>query len=530
MRDLLHHLIMSSAERHGDRPAIKDGDRESSYAELAAMVKTMASGLAQAGMQRFTRVAVYLPKSTDTVVAFFSAAMGGGIFVPINPLLKPKQVAHILDDSGAELLITSADRLVALGNTLEACADLKTLITVDEPPVGLASRKRMLSAMALRSMGAAPRHLATLDDDVVSIFYTSGSTGRPKGVVLTHRNMVAGAKSVASYLGNRCEDSLLAVLPFSFDYGFSQLSTAFQAAARVVLLNYLVPNDVLRAAERERITGLAGVPPLWIQLAGMEWPVAVGQCLRYITNSGGKLPVATIRKLRQRLPDTRIFLMYGLTEAFRSTYLAPELVDERPTSIGKAIPNAEVLVVRPDGTECDADEPGELVHRGALVAKGYWRDAERTRERFRPTPDRLVGMPVPELSVWSGDIVRRDAEGFLYFVGRNDELIKTSGYRVSPTEVEEALYATQLTSAAVVFGVSHPSLGQSIIAVVEPGADGSRDSECLLEECRKALPAFMVPATVIWEADLPRNPNGKLDRSGIISRFRPALESTGEQE
>jgi acyl-CoA ligase (AMP-forming) (exosortase A-associated) len=342
--------------------------------------------------------------------------------------------------------------------------------------------------------------------------------------------MVAGAKSVASYLGNHFEDSILAVLPFSFDYGFSQLSTAFHSGARVVLLNYLLPNDVLRAAEREEITGLAGVPPLWIQLAAMEWPAGIRGRLRYITNSGGKLPVSTIGKLRQRAPATRIYLMYGLTEAFRSTYLPPELVDERPTSIGKAIPNAEILVVRPDGSECAADEPGELVHRGALVAKGYWRDAERTRERFRPAPGQLSGVPLTEIAVWSGDVVSRDADGFLYFVGRNDELIKTSGYRVSPTEVEEALYATQLTSAAVVFGVSHPTLGQSIVAVVEPAGNGTADSERLLEECRKALPPFMVPATVIWEADLPRNPNGKLDRSGIIGRFRPGLEQPVDAE
>jgi acyl-CoA ligase (AMP-forming) (exosortase A-associated) len=529
MSYLLHHLIMSSAERHGDRPAVKDGGRESTYAELAAMVRTTADGLAQAGMQRFTRVAVYLPKSTDTVVTFFATAMGGGIFVPINPLLKPKQIAHILADSGAELLITSADRLMALGDALDFCPDLKMLVTTDEPSDGHSRGRLTLTMAALRATAVAPSRPAAVDDDVVSIFYTSGSTGQPKGVVLTHRNMVAGAKSVASYLGNEREDSVLAVLPFSFDYGFSQLSTAFHAGARVVLLNYLLPNDVLRAAERERITGLAGVPPLWIQLASLDWPVGIRACLRYVTNSGGKLPVSTIRKLRQRLPDTRIFLMYGLTEAFRSTFLAPELVDERPTSIGKAIPNAEILVVRPDGTECEVDEPGELVHRGALVAKGYWGDESRTLERFRPAPGRLTEIPVTELAVWSGDVVRRDAEGFLYFVGRNDELIKCSAYRVSPTEVEEALYATQLTSAAVVFGVSHPTLGQSIVAVVEPVYEGAEDSERLLEECHKALPAFMVPSTVIWERNLPRNPNGKLDRSGIIGRFRSALEKADDQ-
>jgi acyl-CoA synthetase (AMP-forming)/AMP-acid ligase II len=246
--------------------------------------------------------------------------------------------------------------------------------------------------------------------------------------------------------------------------------------------------------------------------------------LRYLTNSGGKLPEATIRRLRQKLPAARLFLMYGLTEAFRSTYLPPELVDERPTSIGKAIPHAEILVVRPDGTECEPDEPGELVHRGALVARGYWADPERTRERFRPAPCALPAVPIEEIAVWSGDVVRRDADGFLYFVGRNDEMIKTSGYRVSPTEVEEALYGSHLVSGAVVFGVDHPTLGQAIAAVVEPPAGRQGDTAALLEECRKALPQFMVPATVVWQRDLPRNPNGKLDRSGIIREFRARLE------
>ncbi|CAG0939156.1 fatty-acyl-CoA synthase [Gammaproteobacteria bacterium] len=525
MSELLHQLIMSSALRHGTRPALTDAARTVTYEALALGIGSLAAGLAGAGMRRTTRVAVYLPKSLEAVEAFFATAMGGGIFVPVNPLLKPRQVAYILQDSGAELLITSTDRLSALAGELRDCPDLRTVVTVEATAVDAPPSLRVLSMAALRAEAPALAAPCIVDEDIVSIFYTSGSTGRPKGVVLSHRNMVAGAHSVASYLENRPEDSILAVLPFSFDYGFSQLTTAFHSGARAVLLNYLLPNDVLRAAQRERVTGLAGVPPLWIQLAALEWPETVREHLRYITNSGGKLPVATIQKLRQRLPSTRLYLMYGLTEAFRSTYLPPELADQRPTSIGKAIPNAEILVVRPDGTECGPDEPGELVHRGALVAKGYWRDPDRTRERFRPVPGQLPGVPLTEMAVWSGDTVQRDAEGFLYFVGRHDEMIKTSGYRVSPTEVEEALYATQMVAGAVAFGVEHASLGQSIAVVVEAADGHAPDTERLLAGCRQALPPFMVPATVVWETDLPRNPNGKLDRSGIIGRLRPQLEA-----
>lgn len=524
MTELLHELILSASTRVAGRAALCDGDRELTYAELARVVQDAAAGLSAGGLRRHGRVAVYLPKSIETVAGFFAAAAAGGIFVPVNPLLKPSQVRHILVDSGARFLITSADRLLGLTETLRDCPDLEVVVTVDEPPPAPLPGLRVISWSELVAGGGRVPAAGTIDEDVVSIFYTSGSTGRPKGVVLTHRNMVTGAYSVASYLGNASDDSLLAVLPFSFDYGFSQLTTAFHAGARVVLLNYLLPNDILKAARRERVTGLAGVPPLWIQLSALEWPESVVANLRYLTNSGGKLPEATIRRLRQKLPAARLFLMYGLTEAFRSTYLPPELVDERPTSIGKAIPHAEILVVRPDGTECEPDEPGELVHRGALVARGYWADPERTRERFRPAPCALSGVPIEEIAVWSGDVVRRDADGFLYFVGRNDEMIKTSGYRVSPTEVEEALYGSHLVSGAVVFGVDHPTLGQAIAAVVEPPAGRQGDTAALLEECRKALPQFMVPATVVWQRDLPRNPNGKLDRSGIIREFRARLE------
>lgn len=518
---------MSAASRNPGRLALKDGRGQCSYDELANLLQRVRSGLVEAGVKRYSRVAVFLPKSLEAVVSFFATAAGGGIFVPINPLLKPHQVGYILRDSGAELLVTSEDRLESLASETGNCADLHTVVTVElAPDPGLAPGKTLIGWGDISGCNDCnpPR---SLDEDPVAIFYTSGSTGRPKGVVLSHRNMVVGAQSVSAYLQNTGDDRLLAALPFSFDYGFSQLTTAFYVGASVVLLNYLLPADVLKAVEREHITGLAGVPPLWIQLAAMQWAPEATATLRYITNSGGKLPVATVKRLRNLLPTTDIYLMYGLTEAFRSTYLPPEEVDKRPTSIGKAIPNAEVLVVRPDGTECQADEPGELVHRGALVAKGYWRDPERTRERFRPAPATLPGLPLEEIAVWSGDIVRKDAEGYLYFVGRNDEMIKTSGYRVSPTEVEEGLYATQLVSAAVAFGVEHPTLGQSIVAVVEPADATHQDTDQLLDRCREHLPSFMMPARVIWEPQLPRNSNGKLDRATIIGRFRDEVEKPG---
>ena len=249
---------------------------------------------------------------------------------------------------------------------------------------------------------------------------------------------------------------MLAVLPFSFDYGFSQLTTAFLVGASVSLIDHLFARDVVTAVQKDRITGLAAVPPLWIQLADLQWPAGIDEHLRYITNSGGRMPRATLDKLRASLPRTRPFLMYGLTEAFRGTYLPPEEIDRRPDSMGKAIPNAEIMVVRPDGTPCDPDEPGELVQRGALVGLGYWNDPAKTAERFRPVPAQRTELPLTEMAVWSGDTVRCDADGYLYFVGRRDEMIKTSGYRVSPTEVEEVVYASGLVGDAVAVAAPHP--------------------------------------------------------------------------
>jgi len=354
---------------------------------------------------------------------------------------------------------------------------------------------------------------------MAAILYTSGSTGKPKGVVLSHRNMVAGAKSVASYLENTPDDRILSVLPLSFDYGLSQLTTAFHVGATAVLMNYLLPRDILKSVEKERITGLAAVPPLWIQLAQLNWPEQAS--LRYITNSGGAMQRTTLDALRKALPKTKVFLMYGLTEAFRSTFLPPDELDRRPDSMGKAIPNAEVMVLREDGSPCAPGEPGELVHRGALVAMGYWNDLEKTAERFKPVSSRQQGLPIPELAVWSGDTVRMDEEGFLYFISRKDEMIKTSGYRVSPTEVEEVIYAMDHVGEAAAIGVAHPILGQAIVAVITARDGAQLDAEALLLACKPHLPTYMLPARIeIWSNSLPRNPNGKIDRKLLAQELQ----------
>jgi len=329
--------------------------------------------------------------------------------------------------------------------------------------------------------------------------------------------MLTGAQSVASYLNNTASDVLLAVLPLSFDYGLSQLTTAFYVGASVVLMDYLLPRDVIKAVSRYSITGLGGVPPLWNQLAQLEWPQDAVESLRYITNSGGAMPVPTTRLFREKLPNTDIYLMYGLTEAFRSTYLPPDQVDIRPDSMGKAIPNVEVLVLREDGSECDIDEAGELVHRGPLVSAGYWNDPVKTAIRFKPLAIGCREVPITEMAVWSGDRVKKDKEGYLYFISRADEMIKTSGYRVSPTEVEEVVYASGLAKETVALGAKHPQLGEAILLLLV--TENEPETSEFMRYFQKNLPAYMHPKHYIFVTELPRNQNGKIDRKNLADLY-----------
>lgn len=522
MRTQIHQLIGQAAGTSASAAALTCGDVTVSYTQLWREVTGFGAALTQLGTCRGDRVAVYLDKRIETVAALFGASAAGAVFIPVNPLLRPRQVGYILQDCGARVLVTSPERLALLAAELQECKTLEHVVIARADPAdgapadGLAGSDRagryQVSPWPQRSGGDHQPAGHGIDADMAAILYTSGSTGQPKGVVLSHRNLLAGAESVASYLANTADDVILSALPFSFDAGFSQLTTAFSVGAHVVLLNYTLPGDVVRLCARHRVTGLTGVPPLWIQLAGLDWPLAATRHLRYFANTGGRMPRATLDRLRRLFPGAEPFLMYGLTEAFRSTYLDPAEVDRRPGSIGKAIPNAEILVVRPDGSPCDPGEPGELVHRGALVAMGYWNDPERTARRFRPAPARQPGLWADEIAVWSGDTVVRDDDGFLYFVGRDDEMIKTSGYRVSPTEIEEAAYETGLIRDAVALGVADPRLGQQVALVVSPPGSGDVDVTALLARMRQVIPLYMVPRQVEVRAEIPRSPNGKFDR------------------
>ena len=482
----IDHALRGAA----DAPALIERNRTWTFAGLEAAVASVAGWLGGFGLTAGERVATWLPKTALACVMPLAAARAGLVHVPINPSLRRAQVAYILGDSGAALLVTQAARAATLveGDVPDTCRITdESDVPMDQPGPG--------------QSGHDPAALA-------AILYTSGSTGRPKGVMLSHANLWLGAVAVAHYLRLAPEDRVLGVLPLSFDYGQNQLLSSWYAGAAVAPLDYLTARDVVKAVERVGATTLAGVPPLWVQLLDVDWPQATAARLRRLTNSGGALTERLVRGLRGRFPAAELVAMYGLTEAFRSTWLDPALIDAHPDAMGRAIPFAEVMAVKPDGSRAIA-EPGELVHAGPLVAQGYWQDPERTTARFRPAPAWAAS---GGMAVWSGDTVVEGSDGLFRFVGRDDEMIKSAGNRISPLEVEEAILAGEEAREAVAIGVPDPRLGQAI-AVVLAGDPAGEDA--LRARLRTLLPSFMQPSRYDWRDALPRNANGKLDRAAI---------------
>lgn len=473
--------------------AIEDRAGSLDYAGLEAAVGMLAAALHRAGLRAGDRVASWLPKTRAACLLPLAAPRAGLVHVPINPLLKRAQVSHILADSGAALLVTQPAR-AATFDAGDVPADC-----------------RIVEEAALEAADVMPPSRAG-PDTLAAILYTSGSTGRPKGVMLSHANLWLGAISVAHYLALAPADRVLCVLPFSFDYGQNQLFSAWAAGSRAVPLDYLTARDVIKAVERYDITTIAGVPPLWVQLLEAGWPDHVAARLKRLTNSGGALTPSMIAALRHGFPVADVYPMYGLTEAFRSTYLPPALVDAHPDSIGRAIPFADVMVVRDDGSPAAIGEPGELVHAGPLVAQGYWGDPARTAERFRPAPPWSAA---GGMAVWSGDTVVADAAGLLRFIGREDEMIKSAGNRISPTEVEEAVLRGGEVAEAVAIGVVDARLGQAIVVVARAHGEPAAAETAVRARLRGDLPSFMQPSRYDWRSALPRNANGKLDRAAI---------------
>lgn len=504
---LLHDLLTQWSD--SDRTALDGKEGTLNYQRMNQLACLTANRLRQAGLETGGRAAVYLPKGQAECWSVFAVSMAGGVLVPVNPLLKAAQVAHICTDCTPQVLLTTASSFEPIKQAVMALDTPPKVVLIEDIAEDPAA---VVNTQPLR---------ARLSTDLAAILYTSGSTGRPKGVMLTHSNLLAGTRIVRTYLQITREERLLSVLPLSFDYGLNQLLTTVEQQAVLVPFSFMFGDQLVSALAKYRITGLAGVPTIWAILTQAAPKLRSTElvCLRYITNSGGPVPSATVNRLRPLLKSTQIYLMYGLTEAFRSTFLEPSQLDSRPTSIGKAIPECEVFVLNKAGERAAPGEPGILVHRGPTVSRGYWQRPEDTARVIRANP--LLNQDEgPDMVCFSGDLVVSDDEGYLFFVGRDDAMIKSTGYRISPAEVEEALMVTGLFKQVAVIGLPDASAGQIVHAVAVPAASGKdSDEESIisdaLKQCAHELPAYMVPRKIELVSSLPVTPNGKVDHKAI---------------
>jgi acyl-CoA ligase (AMP-forming) (exosortase A-associated) len=517
---LVHHMLRTSHERSPQKEALVHGGQRLTYDQLAERVSGLAGSLLSVGVRRGDRIGIYLEASVPQVVSIFGISQAAGVFVPINSVLMPEQVEHIARDCGMTGLITTPAKLASLSSVLDRIPTLRFVIVTSsenlpECTLPLHQFEEMCAAEAGQVLADV-----SISKDLVAILYTSGSTGRPKGVMLSHANIIAGATIVSTYLEITADERILAVLPFSFDAGLNQLTTSIQQGATCVLINFVFAREIVQTLIQERITGLAGVPTLWSLLAQSNSTLQKQPLphLRYITNTGGAMPQSVLAVLRQILPQTKIFLMYGLTEAFRSTYLPPSELDRRPTSMGKAIPDTEILVINEKGERCAPGEIGELVHRGPTVSMGYWNRPEDTARALRPNPLLPAELGDCERVCYSGDLVKMDEEGFLYFLGRRDTMIKSSGYRISPTEVEEALFQTGRIRHAAVIGIPDEVLGQAIKAFVVPKNGETPNVAALQASCAEKLPRYMLPKYFEFLDELPKTSSGKVDYPNLRRR------------
>lgn len=494
---LLHHLLSPHTE--SGRRALVHGEREVDYRTFHGAVECFATALLQAGLERGDRVAIFLPRGIEECVAIFAVSRAGGVFVPINALLRGPQISHIVADCSARFVITSRDLAPMLAECLRGIAEAR-ILTVGE----------------MAETVPVPIDEKGIGEDLAAILYTSGSTGRPKGVMVSHGNLLAGARIVRTYLAITPGERILSILPFSFDYGLNQLLTAVEQGALTVILTFRFGDEIVRALRDHEITALAGVPTIWAILtkAAPLLHKAALPHLRYITNSGGAVPSQTVADLRRMLPQTNVFLMYGLTEAFRSTYLPPEELDRRPTSIGKAIPECEIFIVTQDGRRAKPGEPGILVHRGPTVSRGYWKRPEDTAKVLRQNPFRSLDEG-GDIVCYSGDLAVEDGDGFFSFIGRDDAMIKSSGYRISPSEIEEAIMTTGRFRQVAVIGLPDDFAGQRLHAVAVP-LEADVETAPVLQAVARMLAPYMVPRDLEFVEALPVTPNGKVDYRQLV--------------
>ncbi len=502
---LLHRFLEESARRFPDKLALISEGRRLTYAEVEAEANRVARALRAMGVRRGDRVALWLPNGVAEAVAIFGVLKADAVFVPLNPTLKVEKLRHILADSGATVLVALRRHAGTFAALMESLPALRGILAVGKGgalPEGVHAYESIVPAQE-----PTPPPSQAIGVDLAALIYTSGSTGLPKGVMSTHDNMTFAARSIITYLGNRPDDVVINVLPLSFDYGLYQWLMVIGFGGTLVLeRSFAYPAAVLRRIERERVTGLPGVPTLFAMLLQLDLSAFDLSSLRYLTNTAAALPVEHIRRLQAAFPQARLYSMYGLTECKRALYLPPEELDRRPASVGIPIPGTEAWIEDEEGHRLPSGEVGELVIRGPHVMQGYWHNPQATAARYR------TGDYPADRRLYSGDLFRQDEEGYFYFVARKDDIIKSRGEKVAPKEVESVLYRLEGVVEVAVIGVPDPILGEAIKAFVVVAEGSDLDERAVLRHCRRHLEDFMVPKYVEFRTALPKNASGKIDR------------------
>jgi long-chain acyl-CoA synthetase len=511
----LESFLEESARRFPDKTALIFDRQRIKYSEIETRCNRLAHAMVERGLRPGDRVAIWLENSPEVVIALFAALKAGAVFLVLNSTTKAEKIEYLLNNSRARALVTDRRRAHSFQKHWSIVPHLEMAWIagaserIDAQPIGksLASLSQDFEDHALPS---SPPEKHAIDVDLAALIYTSGSAGVPRGVMMTHLSMISAANSITTYLESTSDDIVLNFLPLSFDYGLYQVLMAFKVGATLLLeRSFTFPHLVLEAAVRERITGLPIVPTVAALLLQMDISQYDLSSLRYVTSTGAALPTEHIRRLREMFPQAQIFSMYGLTECKRVSYLPPDQIDTRPTSVGRGMPNEEVYVVDEDGRRAGPGVIGELVVRGSNIMKGYWEDPVETAKRLRP------GQYPWEQVLYTGDLFKTDSEGYLYFVGRKDDIIKSRDEKVSPKEIEDVLYRLDGVAEAAVVGVPDPILGQAVKAYITRRAGSNITENDVLRHCAQRLEDFMVPKTVEFRDYLPRTATGKISKREI---------------
>jgi len=509
---LLADYLHESARRLRDKVAFVRGEREATYAELEAASNQLAHALRRRGVRRGDRVVVFAENEVETAIAFWGVLKASAVVSVVNPLTKAAKLRYLLDDCAARALIADAHLWPVVAAVAPGVASLRTVLRIGaaEAASGEAGLVEPFEEALRGEGGEAPPPRQSLDVDLAAIVYTSGSTGDAKGVMLTHRNMLAAAESISTYLALREDDVILCALPMAFDYGLYQMIMAFRVGARVVAeRSFAYPAQVLKEIVRRGVTVFPGVPTMFAMLSDMQLGGYDFSKVRTVTNTAAALPVKHIRRAQEIFPRARVFSMYGLTECKRCTYLPPEDLARKPESVGVAIPNTELWLVDEQDRRLGPGQVGQLVIRGSTVMRGYWGKPEATARKLKPGP--LPG----EMVLYTGDLCRLDDEGYLYFVARMDDIIKSRGEKVAPKEVEAALLDIGGVKEAAVIGIPDEVLGQAVKAFVVLEKGSTLTGPDVRREAQKRLEPFMVPQKVEIVADLPRGATGKIQKTGL---------------